>query len=392
MSRQYSPKQFFRKVSNHFLADYFGRKDVYFDLDLHSIYDHEVDLIFDAYRKLDDETRHKVETDFQQVNALASDGGIVALTEEAMEHENSNFTDTIKAIEGLHNKAMWAFLDSPDYWQAATSFFQVNGIASSSWKRINHLPELSDPFTDVDINLLSKAVGEYFFSKEGRGKRCKIEHYKRGKRDYFYAFPEDFAKTNVEWTSDSLVDLPHTLAFEIIFVYCQEQASLDMHAKKNSKNIPKLQQLFGQHILKSKISNFTPVIENKIYDLEPLVEADFEFVIPSEKEIFSVKIQQARSASRINPKSSITVTECPDRNRNAVSDKLAELQLKDRLITEVSIAVSFFPKPNRTKLVRSFTLSMPDKCNLGQFGDELLIREMLKASGIELQSVNQSLL
>lgn len=392
MAGQYSPKQFFRKVSNRFLADYFEQIGVQFDLDLHSIYDHEVELIFDAYKKLDDLTRLKVETDFQQINALASDGGIVALTEEAIEFDNINFIDTIKSIDGLHNKAMWAFLDSPEYWQAATSFFQVNGIASSSWKKINHLPELSVPYTDIDINLLSKAVGEYFFSKEGRGKRCKIEHYKRGKRDYFYAFPEDFAKTNVEWTSDRLEDLPHTLAFEIIFVYCQEQASLDMHAKNNTKNIPKLQQLFGQHILKSKITNFSPVIENKVYELEPMIEADFEFVLPNEKEIYSVQIQQVRSTSRINPKSSITITECPDRDKNAVSKRLNELKLTDRLISEVTLKVCFFPKPNRTKQAKTFTISMPDKCNLGHFGDELIIREMLKASGIEPQPVNQSLL
>jgi len=41
MAGQYSPKQFFRKVSNKFLIDYIERKNIVFDLDLYAIYDHK---------------------------------------------------------------------------------------------------------------------------------------------------------------------------------------------------------------------------------------------------------------------------------------------------------------------------------------------------------------
>ena len=86
MSGHYSPKQFFRKVSNKFLIDYLEQKGIDFDIDLYSIYDHEVDIIFNAFIKLDEKTRHAMESDFQRIHALASDGGIVALTDEAREN------------------------------------------------------------------------------------------------------------------------------------------------------------------------------------------------------------------------------------------------------------------------------------------------------------------
>lgn len=392
MAGQYSHRQFFRNISNKFLIDYLEQKNIDFDLDLNAIYDHEVELIFDAFLKLDDLTRHNMESDFQRIHALATDGGIIALTDEAREFDNFAFIETIQSICGLHNKAIWAYLDSPDYWKAASTLFQASSIPTTSWRKINSLPALQKPFTEIDIKLLSKAIGEYFYNKEGRGKQCKIEHYKRSKLDYFCAFPEDFAKSEVEWISDTLQDLPHTMAFEIIFVYCQEKSTLDIYAKKNAKNIPQLQQLFIQYLLKADLTSFSPVFENKIYDLEALVEADFIFVIAEGSDIFSVQILQARSTCRINPKSHITVTECPNRNKNAVHEKLAELKLENRYISEVTLKVAFIPRPNKTKQIRTFSISMPDKCCLGNFGDDLIIREMLISSGLEPQSVNLNLL
>jgi hypothetical protein len=390
MAAQYSHKHFFRKVANKLLIDYLDQNDIEFDLDLYAIKEHEADLIFDAFLKLTDKTRHKMESDFQRVHALATDGGIIALTDEAKELDNAKFIETIQLICGEYNKVMWAYLDSPEYWQAASIFAQASSIPSASWKIIKNLPALQQPFNENDIKLLSTAIGEYFFNREGRGKRCKIDHYKRGKLDYFCAFPEDFAKSEVEWLQDTLQDMPHTMAFEIIFIYCEHTATLDLYAKKNAKNIPQLQQLFVEYILKAELTEFSPYIENKVYELEPLIEADFNFITPENSSIFSVLILKARSTCFTKSNSHITVSEYPNQNKNAVHDKLTELGLKDRYISEVTLKVSFIPRPNKPSYTRTFTLSL-DGCNLKYYGDDLIIREMLIASGIEPQSVNLSL-
>ena len=391
MAGNYSTRQFFRKVANKFLIDYFKANDINFGLDLNSIYDHEVELIFSAFKKLDEATRHKMESDFQRVHALATDGGIAALTEEANEFDNVSFLNTIKRIWGLHNKSMFAYLDSPEYWHAASMFFQVRNISSSAWKVIK-LPASEHHFEQIDIDLLSKAIGDYFFDKEGRGRRCKIEHYPRDKFDYFYAFPEDFAKSSVEWVSDTLQDLlcNPTMAFEIIFRYNAEDNTLALHARKNTKKVPHLQQLFSLNILKSKITNFTPVIEDKRYDLDVLLEADFSFVLPEGGDIFSVQLIKARSTSKVNPNSHITFEESPD-NKNAVQEQLNDLNLKNRYISEVTLLVCFYPKGIRTNKPQRVTITAPDKCSLSSFGDDLIIREMLTLSGIEPQSVNLNL-
>jgi len=389
MADPYSTRQFFRKVANKFLIDYFHANNIDFGIDLYGIYDHEVDIIFSAFKKLDEVTRHKIESDFQRVHALATDGGIAALIEEADEFDNVNFLDTIKSIWGLHNKSMFAYLDSPDYWHAASMFFQVRNIASSAWKVIK-LPASEHHFEQIDIDLLSKAIGDYFFDKEGRGRRCKIEHYPRDKFHYFYAFPEDFAKSAVEWVSDTLQDIPHTMAFEIIFRYNEEENTLALYARKNTKKVPQLQQLFSLNILKSKITNFKTVIEAKKYDLDVLLEAGFSFVLPEDGDIFSVQLIRARSTSKTNPNSHITFEESPD-NKNAIQGQLNELNLKHRYISEVTLLVCFFPKGNRTNKPQRVTITAPDKCSLSNFGDDLIIRDILTLSGIEPQPLNLSL-
>lgn len=382
MAGHYFHKHFFRKVFNKFLIDYLDQNDIEFDLDLYAIKEHEVDLIFDTFLKLADKTRHKIESDFQRVHALATDGGIIALTDEAKELDNTNFIETIQLICGQYNKVMWAYLDSPEYGQAASIFFQASSIPSAAWKIIKNLPALQEPFNENDIKLLSAAIGDYFFNREGRGRRCKIDHYKRGKLDYFCAFPEDFAKSEVEWLHDTLQYIPHTMAFEIIFIYCQHTATLDLYAKKNAKNIPQLQQLFTEYILKAELIDFSPYIENQVYKLEPLVGADFNFITPENSGVFSVLIIKVRSTCSIKSNSHMTVAECPNQNKNAVHDKLAELDLKEHSISEVTLKVSFLPKPNKPAHTRTFTITL-DGCNLKYYGDDLIIRDMLIASGIE---------
>lgn len=391
MAGQYSPKQFFRKVSNKFLIDYFEQKNIDFELDLYAVGENDAEPIFDAFKKLDELTRKNIESDFQRIHSIANDVGVIALIEEAKEFDNFNFIDQIKTLNSLHNRAIFAYLDSPEYWQAASLIFQAKSISSSAWHSIQNLPPMETPFTDIDTKLLSTAVGEYFFDKEGRGKRCKIEHYKRGKLDYFYAFPEDFAKSEVEWIRDSLQNLPHTMAFEIIFVYCQAEATLSLYAKKNTKNIPQLQQLFAQHILKQQLTHFTPIVENKVYQLEALVEADFDFIIAEDSDIFSIKILQATATCKLNPKEKITVISCPDKDINAVHKRLTKLNLDDIYISQVVFKAVFKPAKGKDLRAKQFSITTPDKCKLGLYGDDLMIRDVLKASGIEPQSTNLSL-
>lgn len=49
-----------------------------------------------------------------------------------------------------------------------------------------------------DVDELAKAISQFFRSKEGRSRNCKVEVYRRDNKDYFFAYPEDFGQSDIE--------------------------------------------------------------------------------------------------------------------------------------------------------------------------------------------------
>lgn len=98
-------------------------------------------------------------------------------------------------------------------------------------------------------------------------------------KEYFFAYPEDYGQSGVEWEKNSLATRSRHPAFEIIFVYCEAEGSLDIYAPKNTKAVPELQNIFAKTILKlDTLADGT--IENRVYDLDPLANPNFEFQFP----------------------------------------------------------------------------------------------------------------
>ena len=84
---------------------------------------------------------------------------------------------------------MWAFLEYPKSWAGATLFLHSDNISESFWKKRNDLPHI-EPHVDTDnIEQLEQAISNYFYKKEGRGRNCKIEVYRRHEKEYFFAYP-----------------------------------------------------------------------------------------------------------------------------------------------------------------------------------------------------------
>ena len=74
----------------------------------------------------------------------------------------------------------------------------ADSIGSSQWnesRASDHPPARTD---DASIQNLEKILINYFH-EEGRGNNCKVDCYKRGKLNYFFAYPEDYAKASIEW-------------------------------------------------------------------------------------------------------------------------------------------------------------------------------------------------
>ena len=82
------------------------------------------------------------------------------------------------------------------------------------------LPALKD---EASLRELGETFSYYFRTTEGRGHACTIDYYHRNDLDYFFAYPEDYARTSIEWNQGALERRSHKPAFEVIAVYSQGQ-------------------------------------------------------------------------------------------------------------------------------------------------------------------------
>ena len=380
MAAQYAHIQFFRRVPAEYLKQYFESKSIKLG-DFKTL--NKPELLFAAFLRLSEEQQSNIETDFQDINAMAGECGVRALVDEARFHGDDAFTETIAVIDGFHGKAMWAFLEKKDYWLGASMFLHADNVSASYWKKRNDLPNTQPHVEEDDIEILAKAISHFFYEKEARGRNCKVEPYRRGNKEYFFAYPEDFGQSGVEWESDTLRTRSRHPAFEIIFVYCEEAGSLDIYAPKNTKAVPNLQRIFVQSILKLDVLPDGKVDE-RVYDLRPLEDSNFEFQIEPESGIKSIVVTQIRLNLKNGNKKRITLEADTKNNAKAVYDLLKQLELPAYDITQVRLKATLEPTAGSKRAkTRTFNITYPNSCALNYEGNDGVIRDMLAKSGIE---------
>ncbi|MFT5760504.1 MAG: hypothetical protein ACI9LM_005291 [Alteromonadaceae bacterium] len=388
MAAQYSPRHFFRNTPIQLLQSYFTAKQINIDADFDTLKENDVETLFTAFLALTDTEQTQAEADFKTINSLASEAGVQALVDEALYFEDNVFIEHIAAIEGFHAKVLWAFINKPEYWHIATMFLHADNVSASYWKKRNGLL-LADAIEDSAIEKLSQAISSYFYEKEARGKHCKIEVYSRNNKEYFFAYPEDYAQTNNEWVSENLENRATHPAFEIIFVYCADEKSLDIYAPRNSKAVPELQRLFAKHILHLD-SLPDGAIDKRVYELDTVAEPDFDFKIATESGIDSVVVTHLRLSFKHQIRKRLTLEADTKKSRLAVYDLLAELDIPPYYISQIGVKVLFAANGAKRQQTKRFNITHPNSCALNYDGNDLKIREMLVASGIEPHALDKA--
>ena len=56
-----------------------------------------------------------------------------------------------------------------------------------------------------------------------------MESCRCGELDYFFVYPEDYSQQQIEWVKGALSPRPHHPALEMIFVYLQQEGTLNLN-------------------------------------------------------------------------------------------------------------------------------------------------------------------
>jgi len=386
MGHQYSRKRFFRDAPPALLAQYFERKGISVEKGFEGKGEAGVDLLDGVMLRLPEEQRNEIEQEFAEIDGLACEGGIQAILDDATWYgELDELVRELDKHRSFHAKAFWIFLERHKYWIAATAFFHADSINTRYWRKRINLPRSPARVDPESIALLEANLVHFFHDKEGRGSNCKVDCYKRGRLDYFFAYPEDYPQNRMVWTHRELKRQPETPAFEIIFIFDPEEGTLELYLEGARKIIPDLQAIFAGAILAFELTEDDK--DNRVYDLSPVKSRDVQFHYSPDSGIISVAVKKLR-LKLVSTGRRITLEADPTYNPLAVYEMLADLQKSfpavAMVVTQVGIVVTFASSPNRHKpRTRTFDVSWPNSCSLRYDGNDKVIRQMLVDSGLE---------
>ena len=377
-------------MPNALLARYFHTKGLFGELDFSAMKETQRDELFAAWIALPDSERNQMEAEFWEIFELSCEEGFTAIRDEAGYHLADDpdacaaFVEELAALSNHFERALVTFLDHKDFWKGATLFYHADMLPY--WRKRKNLPHVPAAVDSASLEGLADLIRVYFRRTEGRGNNCAVEPFRRGERDYFFAYPEDYSQQSVEWVDGKFGRRPHNPAFEVIYVYSQNEGSLDLNIRGAYKAVEPLQGIFATAILKLPELPPDPG-DGRVYDLNPLRQRGFQFVFDPGTGIQDVVLRKLRLSSKIKKGDRITVEAYATNNPDAVYellDKVAKgVQLRLYNVTQVELAamvVTNASKPPKTVPIR---ITHPNSCSLKYDEVDLKLREMLIASGIE---------
>lgn len=392
MARNYSTKDFFRHMPNALLARYFAGRAVFGEFDFAAMSETRHDELFTAWLALPDAQRNPMDAEFRDIFELSCEKGCHAIVDEAQWHLAQDadpnaanaFTEKLAALVNHFERAMVTYLDHNLFWRGAMHFYHADTL--SHWRKRKNLPHNAATVDAASIQALANSIRTYFHHTEGRGNNCAVEPFRRGERDYFFAYPEDYSQQSPEWVSGQFAIRPHNPAFEIVFVYSQSEGSLDLNFRGSYKAIEPLQAMFAAAILQLPELPPDPK-DSRVYDLGPLMQRNFDFTYDLGSGIESVVVKKLRLSSRATRGERISLEADTSQNPQAVYALLDRIQtampMAQYSVTQVDLAVCMVVEADRPPKTVNIHITYPNSCSLKYDELGLKLRDMLSASGIE---------
>lgn len=392
MARNYSTKHFFRQMSNASLARYFHQRGQFTEFDFAAMKEGNPEPLFEVWLQLPTLDRNVMDSEFREIFELSCEKGWKAILDEANEQLQDNpdslhaFIETFAALANHYERAMGTFLDHRAFWRGATLFHHADQL--QYWRKRKNMLHHKAATDDNSLQQLAGLIRDYFRYTEGRGNNCVVEWFRRGGLDYYFAYPEDYSQQSIEWVNGEFDRRPHNPAFEIVYIYSQQDGSLDLNFRGARKAIEPLQGMFATTIL--NLEELPPNPEDtRVYDLAPLLDKGFQFSPDPASGIEEVVVKKMRLSSRVKKGERITLEADAKQNPDAVYDTLDRLKRSLPIwafnLTQVELSAAVVVNPLKPPKRVPIRITYPNSCSLKYDELGLRLRDMLVASGIELK-------
>lgn len=381
---QYAPKLFFLQVANDLLREFFDARGELRDFPWVALAPDDADSLYDAWLKLPDASRADAESQFRAVFGLAYAEGVVGLIDEGR-FQGVDLTTVLEARDGSVEKVFYVFLRHRRVFDVASRFDHADRLNRRYWQIRKDIPRKKPDVARPTRAKLADALSALYREQQGRGEKCQIECYLRGgTHHYFFAYPADFATTFAEWSGESLERKAHKPAFEIVFIYNEQEGTLSLHVTGTKELKAALQRIFAEVILGVELGPESAAAAPFV--LGPLKHRDFRFQTEPTDAIREIRVRSLR-LDVLGSGDRITIQPPARRRDRSVYDAM-DSNLDSRQLPLSNVDVSFAELQfvfdlgdGKTKTV-SCNLSGKNSCNLRDTAEHLKAKEILKRSGI----------
>jgi hypothetical protein len=385
MAHAYTLSTFLRQTPNALLAEYFTRRGLLGSVDLSSLGKTETKPIMTAVEELDPDMRASVEADFQPVFSLATKSGTRVIVDQAALH-GLFIADEIEAMENHYYRALWLWLEhgAPStLFDDCVTVARFDHLSFSASRRRKDLPKQVPGCGDAVLEKMAAAISAVY-KPQGRGYRCKVDHYLRADptRHCFYAYPEDFTTSELQFEGQSLARRTRKSVFEVAFVFRPDEGVLEISAPGKKKDIQTLQEVFCRCAL--GMGRLPPLNNSRCYELNGLKKRSFAFPTDPQDKIARVEVVALRLRVNGLPRQRVLIESDPtsdlslyDWMDRVVDQQSVPLSMLD--VAQARIRVEWEPENGSKPKTATFTLGVPDSCTLKDEPHHLVVKRYLKA-------------
>ena len=372
----------------------FQAKGLFEELDIAAMQETKTGSLLKVWLELGEALRDPIDAEFSEIFDICCKKGFLAIIDAVHSRlsetpeEIPSVIDTLSALPGQYHRAMIVFLDYQEFWKTATLFYGADTL--SSWRKRRHLGHRPAVVDKASILQFSSQIADYFHYAEGCGKNCKVEFYRRDGRDYFFVYQEGHSQQTPEWVNGQLENHLHSPVFQVVFLYVQKEGSLDLNFKGSRKATEPLRSIFASTIL--KLDELPPDPKNNlIYDLNPLINKEFDFIFDVGSGIKNVAVKKMRLSSKGQKGRKITLDDDHTHDAKVIYKDLKDIDKSTPLhqfnVTQVELAVVMAADDDKPEKTHTIRITHPNYCDLKYDKGGLKLRDMLESSGIELKEL-----
>jgi hypothetical protein len=386
-AHDFNIRQFFRRAPRQYLRRHFEERGAPLKLDLSQVKARNVQPLVDAFECLPEDTQARMQDEFAEIITLATPAGKVQILDEATFHgKQQRIVAEFETLNGIFECVYWTFFEHHDCWKGAVRFAESDG-KRRSWRMRANMPRLGRAATSVDGRALAAAVTKLFRQKEARGEHCVVEQFRRGGKEYYFAYAQDHRQISLEYAGGRMTNRPHRPAFEIIFIHDDIRRTLRVWHQGRKERVQDLQVAFALAVLGRAIPARSPP-DLRVYDLGPFLNPDFTFRPSPQLGIKQAVVREmdVRVAGPSGFKFDMKLDALtPSHVLYSLLGPLLQI-IRPTLVqvTRARLQVEFEPNRDGDRLEPcTFDLRVPNACSLQDDAAGILIQRMLEDHGIE---------